>query len=96
MPLKGTALKRWKIETRNRRRNQAVKTELKTRIRAAKAALAAADATAAESLKLAMRKLDKAATKGVIHKRNAARRKSALQRMYNKAQQQPASETDAE
>lgn len=96
MPLKGTALKRWKIETRNRRRNQAVKTELKTRIKKARTAVASGDATAAEALKLALRKLDKAATKGVIHKRNAARRKSALQRLYNKAQQQPAGETSAE
>jgi small subunit ribosomal protein S20 len=60
-------------------RNKAVKSELKTAIRATKEAVAAGDKTkAAAALKLAAKKLDKAASKGVIHKNQAANRKSAI------------------
>ncbi|MEF2976534.1 30S ribosomal protein S20 [Subtercola sp. YIM 133946] len=60
-------------------RNKAVKSELKTVIRSVKSSVAAGDkekATAA--LALAGKKLDKAASKGVIHKNQAANRKSAI------------------
>ncbi|RIX28194.1 30S ribosomal protein S20 [Amnibacterium setariae] len=60
-------------------RNKAVKSELKTHVRNVRAAVAAGDkekATAA--LGLAAKKLDKAASKGVIHKNQAANRKSAI------------------
>ncbi|CAN5317113.1 30S ribosomal protein S20 [soil metagenome] len=60
-------------------RNKAVKSELKTVIRAVKTSVAAGDkekATAA--LSLAGKKLDKAASKGVIHKNQAANRKSSI------------------
>jgi small subunit ribosomal protein S20 len=60
-------------------RNRAVKSELKTAIRATHKAVAAGDkATAATSLTLAGKKLDKAVSKGVIHKNQAANRKSAI------------------
>ena len=60
-------------------RNKAVKSELKTAIRAAREAAAAGDkAAAASALALAAKKLDKAVSKGVIHKNQAANRKSAL------------------
>ena len=60
-------------------RNKAVKSELKTAIRATREAVVAGDkekATAA--LRLAAKKIDKAASKGVIHKNQAANRKSAI------------------
>ena len=60
-------------------RNKAYKAELRTAIRATRAAVAAGDkekATAA--LLLASKKLDKAASKGVIHKNQAANKKSAI------------------
>ncbi|GAA2754404.1 30S ribosomal protein S20 [Amnibacterium kyonggiense] len=60
-------------------RNKAVKSELKTHIRAVRTAVTAGDkdkATAA--LGLATKKLDKAVSKGVIHKNQAANRKSAI------------------
>jgi small subunit ribosomal protein S20 len=63
--------------------NKAVRSELKTRTKAAVAAAGTEDATAA--LKLAVKKLDKAATKGVIHKNAAARRKSRLMKRVNGA-----------
>lgn len=62
-----------------RARNQAVKTELKTHVRRVREAVVAGDkdgATAA--LQAAGRKLDKAASKGVIHANQAANRKSKL------------------
>lgn len=60
-------------------RNKAVKSEVKTAVRATKTAIAAGDKAAAESaLKNAGKKLDKAVSKGVLHKNNAANRKSAI------------------
>jgi small subunit ribosomal protein S20 len=60
-------------------RNRAVKSELKTAVRAATKAVAAGDKdAAATALALAGKKLDKAVSKGVIHKNQAANRKSAI------------------
>ena len=62
-------------------RNKSVKSALKTAVRQFREAVAAGDkekATAA--LHVATRKLDKAASKGVIHKNQAANRKSAIQK----------------
>ncbi|MEY4310352.1 MAG: hypothetical protein RLZ71_278 [Actinomycetota bacterium] len=60
-------------------RNKAVRTELKSAIRAVREAAAAGDkAAATAALANASKKLDKAVSKGVIHKNNAANRKSAI------------------
>ncbi len=60
-------------------RNKSVRSALKTKVRRFRDALATGDATAAESaLKDAARALDKAVSKGVIHKNQAANRKSAM------------------
>lgn len=60
-------------------RNRAVKSEVKTAIRAARTAIATGDkAAATAALVLASKKLDKAASKGVIHKNQAANKKSAI------------------
>ncbi len=62
-----------------RLRNKSVKSELRTVVRAVRAAIASGDAEAGQkALAVAGRKLDKAASKGVIHKNQAANRKSAL------------------
>ena len=61
------------------KRNKAFKIQLKTAIRATREAVVAGEkekATAA--LRLAAKKIDKAASKGVIHKNQAANRKSAI------------------
>jgi small subunit ribosomal protein S20 len=61
-------------------RNKAVKSELKTRVKTAVRA-ATADPASEESvdaLRQAIKRLDKAATKGIIHKNQAANRKSKL------------------
>ena len=60
-------------------RNKAVKSELKTAVRAVHSAIAAGDSEkAATALAFAAKKLDKASSKGVIHKNQAANRKSAI------------------
>jgi small subunit ribosomal protein S20 len=60
-------------------RNKAVKSELRTEVRRTREAVAAGDKAAAEkSLARATKKLDKAASKGVIHANQAANRKSAI------------------
>ena len=74
-------IKRNRQNEAHRRRNQAVRSELKTR---AKTALAAADTgdaeAAAAALRLAQQRLDTAAAKGTLHRRTAARRMSRLTR----------------
>jgi small subunit ribosomal protein S20 len=72
-------IKRIRTNLKAQERNKAVKSELKTVINATRKAIASGDkekATAA--LHVATRKLDKAASKGVIHKNQAANRKSAI------------------
>jgi small subunit ribosomal protein S20 len=70
---------------RRRLRNKSVKSSLHTAIRAFREAAAAGDKDKASELaKSAGRKLDKAASKGVIHKNQAANRKSALTLALNK------------
>lgn len=72
-------IKRIGTNLKAQERNKAVKSELKTAIRATREAVAAGDAKAAQAaLAHASRKLDKAAGKGVIHKNQAANRKSAI------------------
>lgn len=72
-------MKRIKTNEKRRLRNKAVKSELKTYIRRVREAIAAGDREAAEAaLRLAGKKLDKAAAKGVIHRNQAANRQSKL------------------
>ncbi|GAA2142554.1 MULTISPECIES: 30S ribosomal protein S20 [Arthrobacter] len=67
-----------------RLRNNAVKSELKTAIRAVNTAVESTDKDAASAaLVTASRKLDKAVSKGVLHKNNAANRKSAISKKVN-------------
>ncbi len=72
-------IKRNRQNEKRRVRNKAVKSSLKTAIRKFNTANAAGDAELAnELLRDASRKLDKAVSKGVIHKNQAANRKSAI------------------
>lgn len=60
-------------------RNKAVKSEVKTAIRAVREAATAGDKKAAtEALRAAGKKIDKAVSKGVLHKNQGANRKSAI------------------
>ena len=77
-------IKRNKTNEKARQRNRAVKSELKTYVRRVREAVAAGDKDAAEkALVVAGRMLDKAHSKGVIHKNQAANRKSRLAQRVN-------------
>ena len=72
-------IKRIKTNQKAQERNKAYKSELKTYIRHANEAVAAGDKDkAVAALTRASKKLDKAVSKGVIHKNQAANRKSAI------------------
>nr|WP_208384032.1 30S ribosomal protein S20 [Modestobacter marinus] len=72
-------IKRIKTNEIARQRNVAVRSALKTQVRRFRTAADAGDKAAAEAaLVTASKALDKAASKGVIHKNQAANRKSAL------------------
>ena len=65
-------------------RNKAIRSELKTVIKHVKTAVEAGDKAAAQAAATtAYRKLDKAVAKGVIHKNNAAHKKSSLTKKLN-------------
>jgi small subunit ribosomal protein S20 len=72
-------IKRNKQNEKARQRNKAVKSSLKTSVRQFREAANAGDAEkVTETMRAALTKLDKAASKGVIHKNQAANRKSAI------------------
>lgn len=77
-------LKRIKTNAKRTERNKAHKSELRTWIRKFREAAASGDKdSAAEALRLASRKLDKAVTKGIIHKNQAANKKAAMAKVHN-------------
>ncbi len=71
-------IKRNRQNERRRLRNKAVRSELKTRQKRAVTAAEQGADDSAELTRLAIKRIDKAASKGVIHKNQAARRKSRL------------------
>jgi small subunit ribosomal protein S20 len=78
-------VKRIRTNEAARLRNQSVKSSLRTAIRSFREAAAAGDKDKANELLVATsRKLDKAASKGVIHANQAANKKSALAQAANK------------
>jgi small subunit ribosomal protein S20 len=88
MPNLPSAKKRMRIETKRRAHNKAVKSEVRTYVTHARNAIAAAPAApeTEEAIRAAISELDSAASKGVLHKNNAARRKSRLMARLHKVQ----------
>jgi small subunit ribosomal protein S20 len=76
-------IKRNKQNEKARVANKAVRSELKTRTKAALSAAEGHEESAEDALRLAIKRLDKAASSGVIHKNQAANRKSRLVRRIN-------------
>jgi small subunit ribosomal protein S20 len=77
-------LKRIRTNEKARLRNKAVKSSLKTAVRKFRAAAAAGEKErAVRELVTASRALDKAVSKGVIHRNQAANRKSAMAKRSN-------------
>jgi small subunit ribosomal protein S20 len=86
MPNNAAAEKRMRQEQRRRAFNRSTKSVVKTNITKARQAIATPTITseeAAEAVRNAISELDKAAKKGVIHRNNAARRKSRLMKQLN-------------
>lgn len=73
--------KRIKTNAKRAERNKAVRSELRTRVKTASNAAGTPDADA--QLRQAVKRLDTAASKGIIHPNQAARRKSRLMRKLN-------------
>ena len=73
-----SAKKRIRQNARRRLRNRAVRTRARTSVRQAREALEGEGPTADQAVKVAISQLDRAASKGVIHRNSAARRKRRL------------------
>jgi small subunit ribosomal protein S20 len=80
-----SAIKRIRQNAKRRVYNRMYRSRARTFVKKARAAIESAKSQndAVEATKAALIELDKAATKGVIHKRNAARRKSRLMKQLN-------------
>ncbi|OLO38863.1 30S ribosomal protein S20 [Alkalihalophilus pseudofirmus] len=84
MPNIKSAIKRVKTNDKRRVQNASQKSALRTAIKNFEAKVAANEAEAAtEAFVAAAKKLDKAASKGLIHKNAASRQKSRLQKQLN-------------
>ena len=81
-----SALKRIRSSRRKQISNQAVRTRARSAVKNARQAIESGNPeNAAKAMQAAYSALDRAAIKGVIHRRNAARRKSRLMRQLAKA-----------
>jgi small subunit ribosomal protein S20 len=86
MPNNAAAEKRMRQERKRRAHNRSIKTIVKTQVTKARQAISSttiADDDATSAVRAAISELDRAAKKGVIHKNNAARRKSRLMKQLN-------------
>lgn len=81
-----SAKKRNRQNLKRRIRNRDVRTRARTYVKNARQAIESDAKGAAPAVKTAMRELDRAAAKGVLHKKNTARRKSRLMKQLAKAQ----------
>jgi small subunit ribosomal protein S20 len=75
-----SAIKRMKQSEKRRVRNRAVRSKVRSAVKSARVSLQGAAVDARTSVLAAIRTLDKAVTKGVVHRNTAARKKSALAR----------------
>jgi small subunit ribosomal protein S20 len=85
LPNTKSAIKMMRVAERRRVRNKAVRTSVRTYVKKAEQAIGESAEVTTEALRAAVRALDKAATKGIIHRNNAARRKSRLMKKIHRA-----------
>jgi small subunit ribosomal protein S20 len=92
MPNLKSAKKRVRIEEKRRARNHSIKSAARTYVTKARNAIGVDASTpeTEEAVREALRQLDKAVSKGVIHRNNAARRKSRLMSRLHKTQAEQA------
>ncbi len=86
MPNNASAAKRMRQEEKRRAYNRSIKSKVRTQITKARQAIVSPDIdaeTAEANVRAAVSQLDRAAKKGVIHRNNAARRKSRLMKQLN-------------
>jgi len=83
MPNIKSAMKRVKVSEAKNLQNRIKKSELKTTLRKFREAVEAKSPEAENLLKLAIKKVDQAVSKNLIHKNTASRKKSQLQRAFN-------------
>lgn len=88
MPNLRSSKKRVRVEAKRQARNKAVKSTVRTYVTKARGAIAAApsESETEEAIRDAISQLDRAVTKGVLHRNNAARRKSRLMHRLHTAQ----------
>lgn len=80
-----SAKKRVLVSEANYQRNKSYRSAIKTALKKADAAIEAKSADAAETVKVAVKKLDQAGAKGIMHRNAVARKKSQLANRLNKA-----------
>ena len=85
MPNIKSAKKRVKVIATKTLQNKSFNSGLKTDIKKANLAIESGDANKAEAVRVAVKKLDQAVAKGILHKNTAARKKSQLARKMNAA-----------
>lgn len=78
MPNIKSAKKRVKVIAAKSLQNKVIRTDLRTQIKKANLSLENGDADKANQVRVAIKKIDKAVAKGILHKNTAARKKSAL------------------
>lgn len=83
MPNIKSAKKRVKVIATKSMHNKTINSELKTDIKKANLAIESGAADKAEAVKVAVKAIDQATAKGILHKNTAARKKSALARKLN-------------
>jgi len=76
-------IKRNRQNEKRHERNKAAKSEIKTRLKTAVQSASTDAEAAADDLRMAVKRLDKAAARGIVHKNQAANRKSRLMRRIN-------------
>ena len=87
MPNNPSAEKRMRQEQKRRLHNRSIKSLVKTQINKARQAIDSEDENSEAAVRTAVSELDRAAKKGVIHRNNAARRKSRLMKQLNNINQ---------
>jgi small subunit ribosomal protein S20 len=85
MPMANTksAIKRMKQNEKRRQRNRATRSNLRSTVKAARAAVVTPGPEAKDTIRLAIRTLDRAVTQGLLHKNTAARKTSSLAKKLN-------------
>ena len=78
-----SAIKRMKQSEQRRQRNRAARSTIRSSVKAARTAVAGKSSDARAAVQEAIRTLDRAVTRGVMHRNTAARKKSALARKLN-------------